>query len=292
MTTSEIVTNQVGLLTLRSRTKNGLIKAQCQCGFPSVIVDEEDWIAGVVLGCSSCHTPELERQQKEARELQRQQEIDERVAKREARDRELWFEPNYGELSAPLKKLFKRLSSGGSFGVDTVAEMAKVSREYAWDHIVSEMLQANCLIETQMVGYQYVTRPYSLDGPYAAGAKRESKYTCRTGAVRQLREAEAQSLIEAEKQPEPVAEPRPEVTYASDDVFGGDVKSFIDARCICGPGEAESEIVLRAKFVAYMESIKQPAMLPAEFLDTLGRLKYEVSNGKVRGLRLKKMSEL
>jgi hypothetical protein len=278
--TSEIeVQTQVGLLR-RTGEMNGFITAKCACGYPCVIAPQ-DW--GSIYGCSKCHDAEAQRQQEDQERADRMARAEARDKREAAQAKKWWTDPHYDELSPGLRRLFKSLVDTPSFTVDAIASLTKTSRDYAWK-ILKDLISANVLVE--LVGYLGSYRPYS-DRPYEAGASSASFYKVRGAAVRQMRELEDL----ARNAPEPVAEPRPEPTYGSGDVFGDDVKGFIGARCIVGSGEAESEIVLRSRFVSYMESIKQSAMLPSEFTETLGRLGYEVSDGKVRGLRLKKAKE-
>jgi hypothetical protein len=199
-----------------------------------------------------------------------------------------------------LRRLFRRMAEGGSFSVEGVAQLMRsmggdpgVGRDDAWSALYS-MLEANCLVERR--GILGEARKYSSQVPYSLHVSPESSFQCRGAAVRQMHDhdAAAAARMEATAQAAaavlaaPAAPPPP--TTADHDLEL--VQGFITERCVVGADEAVSEILLRAKFVAWEEDRgAEPSATSSSKLPWSVQV-FETTRGKFTGLRLKLLREL
>jgi hypothetical protein len=255
MNTTELEMN-VGLLT-RTGDLNGFVTARCACGYPCVI-EPQNW--GHLYGCAVCHEAEKQRMDDAQRTADRLARAEAKEKAQAEQNRQFWSMPHVDELSPRLKRLFKALIDSPSFSLSSIASMTKTSPQYAWEKFLLPLISANVLIELQ--GYLGQSRPYTADRPYELLASNASNYRVRGIAVRQMRDLEAAEV------PEP--ETTPTVKVYSTDVLADEVRDFLAARCITGPDQSESEVMLRAKYVAFAEARHEIGLTVDEWYTTLG----------------------
>jgi hypothetical protein len=284
---------RVGTLTLTGEAAAGLLAAQCDCGFPAVIVPEAIW--GQVLGCAVCHPKEAARIARDQEYAQRQREAEERDRKRQAQQIDLNFAPHFEDLDGYLRRLFRRMAeSPSSFSVEGVAQLMRsiggnpgAGRDDAWEAIFA-MLEANSLVELR--GPMAEARKYSAQVPYSLHVSPDSRFKVRSSAVLQMEKADAEAA--ARKAAAALAADAPSTPKPDADPNLEQVKSFLHARCHVDPSEAVSEVLMRVRYVAWEQDRHVEPLDVQEFKSALACAGHPVKSGKYRGLRLKLVREL
>jgi hypothetical protein len=171
--------------------------------------------------------------------------------------------------------------------VQQVAQLLRAPREDAWAALWA-LLEANTLLEK--VGPFSEPRKFSASESYALRCLPESVYCVRASALRQLDELEAAAAQKAAASApaEPAAPPIPTV----DDSDLDQVREFIDARCVLDSEASVSEVLLRARYVAFEEDRQQEPIDVEAFRAALARAGHSASRGKYSGLRLLLLREL
>ena len=283
--------SRVGRLTLLGEIGNDLYRTKCDCGY-ILLVAKADW--GQLYGCQPCHHAEVDAREREAAEQAREAANAQKELARQERIRATYILPDWQSLDAPQRRLFNLLVNEGigNFGLPTVVKLLgrmglkDVTPEWAWNEFLLPLLDCNMLIEFQ--GFDDAPRAYVPGStvPYAANASPASTFRVRGIAVKAMLKAETPAPAE----PAPVAQERQSV----DDVVVASLRDeFLPARCVVNASESDYLISLRAKYVAWREELGRTVCQPAEFEAALAKLDgISISNGKVRGLRLKRSGEL
>ena len=218
----------------------------------------------------------------EAREA-RERAMEIKEAKRRSAARDLYLFPHYDELDATQRKFFKLLCQEPSFDVGSIASKYGISPDIIWER-VCELLRANLLLEK--CGPLMETRPYSEYEAYENRAMRESRYSVRGVAVRQMHAIEER---EKAKRVEPPA-PAPARESISN-IPASELADFIAARAVTGD-VAESEVLSRARYMAWTQAEKREPISVQEWQDALTAAGFELKGGSRQGLWLRTQAEV